>query len=72
LAGFVASLLYTNVLAVVYLPEKHNIVLRTQWSGMDIVRMLTLIVCMVLVCFVVLKRQIRNSDILQAIKMGED
>jgi len=27
---------------------------------------------MVLVCFVVLKRQIRNSDILQAIKMGED
>lgn len=72
LAGFVASLLYTNVLAVVYLPEKHNIVLRTEWSGIDIVRMLTLIVCMVLVCFVVLKRQIRNSDILQAIKMGED
>ena len=72
LVGLVASLLYTKILAVVYLPEKHNILLQTQWSGIDIMRMLALIVCMVVVCFLVLKRQIRNSDILQAIKMGED
>lgn len=72
LAGLAASLLYTNLLAIVYLPEKHNIALQTQLNRMDILRMLILIVCMVGVCFVVLKRQIRNSDILQAIKMGED
>ena len=72
LIGFVASLLYTNLLAVVYLPEKHNIALQTMWSHLDIVRMLAIVVGMVVVCLVVLRRQIRKSDILQAIKMGED
>ncbi len=70
--GFVASLLYTNLLAIVYLPEKHNITLQTVWSFLDIIRMLAIIIGIVCVCLVVLKRQIRKSDILQAIKMGED
>ena len=72
LIGFVASLLYTNLLAVVYLPENHNIALQTMWSVFDITRMLVIIVAMVVICLVVLRRQIRKSDILQAIKMGED
>lgn len=72
IAGLIASLLYTKLLAIVYLPEKHNISLKTYIDGMDMGRLFILVVCMIGICFVVIKRQIRNSDILQAIKMGED
>lgn len=71
-AGVSASLLYTRLLAIVYLPEKHNISLRTYINAMDMSRLFLLVACMIIVCFFVIKRQIRNSDILQAIKMGED
>ena len=72
LSGMLASLLHIDVLAIVYLPQKHNIALRTVIDSTNLLRFMLLLVVMVIVCLLVMRCQIRKLNMVQAIKMGED
>ena len=68
-AGILASLLHTRLLALVYLPGNHNIPLNIYMDGAD---MMLLVLGMIGICLAILRRQMKGSDMLQAIKLGED
>lgn len=72
ITGILTSLLHTKLLALVYLPRNHNIPLTTYMDGVDMARLMLLVLCMIGICLVVLRRQIKSSNMLQAIKLGED
>ena len=72
ITGIITSLLHTKLLALVYLPRNHNIPLTTYMDGVDMGRLMILVFCMIGICLVVLRRQIKSSNMLQAIKLGED
>lgn len=71
-AGILASLLHTRLLALVYLPGNHNIPLNIYMDGADMGRLMLLVLGMIGICLVILRRQMKGSDMLQAIKLGED
>ncbi len=71
-AGTLATLLFSKVFAVVYLPEKHPIKLLTYISGMDMARLGIIVGVAIIVCFVIIRGIIKKLKITEALKLGED
>lgn len=72
ITGMLASVLHIDVLSLVYLPQKHNIMLRTVIDANNLLRFMIVLLVMVGVCLIVMRKQIRRLNIVQAIKLGED
>lgn len=72
MTGLCATLLFTKIIAVVYLPKAHNIELQIFIDAIDMCRLLFIVLVMIVVCLMVLRYILKNSNITQAIKMGED
>ncbi|MCM1158160.1 MAG: hypothetical protein NC300_05625 [Bacteroidales bacterium] len=72
LTGFGTTMLFAKIVAVVYMPESHNIPLKIFIDVVDMGRLGIVILAMIVLCLMVLRYILRKSNITQAIKMGED
>lgn len=70
--GMLASILFIPLLAIVYLPKKHNISIEMHFMGTDLLQIGAVLFLAAAVCFLVLLRILKNMKIAQALKMGED
>ncbi|MDE6627075.1 MAG: FtsX-like permease family protein [Lachnospiraceae bacterium] len=70
--GLGVTLLFTEIISVVYLPQNHNVRLQIFIDAVDMCRLLFIVLVMIVVCLMVLRYILRKSNIVQAIKMGED
>lgn len=70
--GLGVTLLFTEIISVVYLPQNHNVRLQIFIDAVDMCRLLFIVLVMIVVCLMVLRYILKNSNIVQAIKMGED
>lgn len=70
--GVLASLLFVRLVAIVYLPEKHNIALEIYSNAWDMARLFIVVIIMFVVCLIVLRTILKNMKIAQALKLGED
>lgn len=70
--GILATSLFVKLVAIVYLPEHHNIALQIFSNGWDMVRLFIVIAVMFVVCLIVLRTILKNMKIAQALKLGED
>ncbi|MBR0145811.1 MAG: ABC transporter permease [Eubacterium sp.] len=71
-AGSLATLLFSKLFAVVYLPEKHAVPLSTFVSGTDLLRLAVIIGASIIICFIIIRQIIRRMKITDALKMGDD
>lgn len=72
ITGFTTTLLFVKLVAIVYLPESHNIPLNTIIDVADMCKLGIIVLLMIAICLAVLRYILKNSNITQAIKMGED
>ena len=72
ISGAIATKLFSKVFAVVYLPQKHSMPLRTIIDSIDMIRLGVIMILTVLICMIVLRSIIRKMNITQALKLGED
>ena len=70
--GALTTLLFTKLISVVYLPRKHNLPVTIFIRAQDSIKMLAIIAVAFAVCFIIMRRLIRNMNITKALKMGED
>ena len=70
--GILTNVLFSKLIMVMYLPQKHNIPMMMYIKQMDIIRLFTVLCVMIIICFVILVRQIKSLKIAQALKLGED
>lgn len=70
--GAITTLLFTKLISIVYLPRKHNLPIEIFIKPDDSIKMVIIIAAAFAVCFMVMSRTIRNMNITEALKMGED
>lgn len=70
--GAITTALFTKLISIVYLPKKHNIPIRIYVEAGDIVKITTIFVFAFLICFIIMKRNVKNMNIIKALKMGDD
>ena len=70
--GAAATVLFVKLVAVVYLPESHNIAISIAVNPYDLVKLTAVVVFMFVVCFIVIRTILKKMNITQALKLGED
>lgn len=70
--GMLTTFLFTKLISIVYLPREHNIPLSIICKAGDGVKMAVIVSMVLVICFVVIFRIIKNMNITKAIKLGED
>lgn len=70
--GAAATALFVKLVAVVYLPEAHNIAISITINPFDIMKLTIVVVAMFIICFIVLRTILKKMNITQALKLGED
>jgi Predicted permease. len=71
-AGTIATILFSKLFAVVYLPEKHAVKLLTYVSGADMIRLCIIMMIAIVACFMIIRGIIKKLKIAEALKLGED
>lgn len=71
-AGTLSTVLFVELISLVYLPQKHSIPLSVSVQTADVLRLSGALAAMVLLCFLVLRSLLKNMKIAQALKLGED
>lgn len=72
LVGFLAAYLYIPLVMIAYLPEKHALTMSVITTLGDMGQIGFVVAIMLVVCFVVLSKVVKNMKIAQALKLGED
>lgn len=72
LIGIVTSLLFVPVMEITYLPGAQIIPMKMVLNFMDIAKLGSVVLVMVLICILVLMRLVSRLKISQALKLGED
>lgn len=70
--GMLTTFLFTKLISTVYLPREHNIPLSIIFKAQDGVKMAVIVAFVLILCFIVIYRIIKNMNITKAIKLGED
>ena len=70
--GAAATALFVKLVAIVYLPESHNIAISIAVNPFDILKLTIVVVVMFIICFIVLRTILKKMNITQALKLGED
>lgn len=70
--GMLASVFFIPLLAIVYLPQKHNVSIEMYFLGTDLLQTGAVLLVAAVGCFLVILRILKNMKIAQALKMGED
>lgn len=71
-AGMLGTVLFAKLIALVYLPKKHNIGIRIFVYGGDMVKLFAVVLVVVLVCFFVIRKLLAGMKVAEALKLGED
>ena len=76
LAGFgvgtITTFLFTRLISIVYLPQKHNITIDVFIKAQDSIKMFIIVSLVFVVCFVIIRKIVRNMNIAKGLKMGAD
>lgn len=70
--GVLGTLLFVKLVALNYLPQKHNIALHIVGYGSDLCKLFAVILLVVLICFAVIRKLLAGMKIAEALKLGED
>ena len=70
--GMLTTFLFTKLISTVYLPREHNIPLTIICKAEDGMKMAVIVGFVLILCFIVIYRIIKNMNITKAIKLGED
>lgn len=70
--GALTTTLFTKLIAVVYLPKKHNIPTEIFVKPEDSIKIVVIIAIAFAACFMIMRRTVKNMNITKALKMGED
>ena len=70
--GMLTTFMFTKLISIVYLPREHDIPLSIICRASDGIKMAVIIGFVLVLCFVVIYRIIKNMNITKAIKLGED
>lgn len=70
--GMAVTMLFIQLFSVAYLPEKSNLELYIYYEASDIIKLFATIFIMIIICLFILKKQVKNQSITQALKKGED
>ncbi len=70
--GTITTALFTKLISVVYLPKKHNIPTEIFIRPEDSMKIVIIIAIAFTVCFMIMRRTVKNMNITKALKMGED
>lgn len=70
--GALGTILFAELIALVYLPQEHNIALHIVGYGSDMIKLFAVILSVVLICFIVIRRILGGMKITEALKLGED
>ena len=70
--GAAATILFVKLVAVVYLPEAHNIAISIAVDPYDLIKLTAVVIFMFIVCFIVIRTILKKMNITQALKLGED
>lgn len=71
-AGVAAAALFVRLTILVYLPQRHNVPIRTFLYGADLMKLFAAVLAAVVVCFVILRGIIGRMRIAGALRLGED
>ncbi len=72
LCGGLATLLFVKIFGVIYLPQKHNLDILIYLDVTDVGKLVVVLAVMIVVCLMILHRLVRNMNITQALKLGEE
>lgn len=70
--GALTTWLFVQLIAIIYLPKKHNIDIQISIYASDMLKLAVVILLVVLVCYMILRLLLRNMKIAQALRLGED
>lgn len=70
--GILTTVLFTRLISVVYLPRLHNIPISIIFKAQDSFKMIGIVGFVLIVCFIVIYRLIKNMNITKALKLGDD
>ncbi len=70
--GILTTHLFVPLTAIVYLPKKHNIGIRVYLYSFGATKLLIALFAVFVLCFFLLRHQVRHMKIAQAIRLGED
>lgn len=71
IVGMTATFLFIHLFGVVYLPELSNLDVYLYFEASDMIRLFVSVTVMILMCLLILRRQIKKLNITQALKLGE-
>ena len=72
LVGSITTFLFTKLISLVYLPQKHNLAIEIFIKAEDSIK-ISIIVSLVFVsCFVIIRKIVKNMNITKGLKMGAD
>ena len=70
--GAITTFLFTRLIAIVYLPRKHNLPIDIYIQIGDAVKVVAIFAAAFAICFFIMRRTVKNMSITKALKMGED
>lgn len=70
--GALTTWLFVRLMALVYLPKKHNIPIHIYIYASDLVKLAFVVFAVVLFCYLILCLLLRKMKIAQALRLGED
>ena len=70
--GTITTALFTKLIALVYLPKKHNIPTDIFIKPEDSIKIVVIIAIAFTACFMIMRKTVKNMNITKALKMGED
>ena len=72
ICGGVATLLFVKLFGIIYLPQRHNLDILIYLDMMDVGKLMLVLAVMIVICMLILHRLVRNMNITQALKLGEE
>lgn len=70
--GSVCTFIFAGFMGIVYLPEKHAVPLKICFYPGDILKITGVLIVVFILCFLIIRRILKNMKIAQALKLGED
>ena len=70
--GSITTFLFTRLISIVYLPQKHNIAIDVFVKAQDSIKMFIIVSFVFVVCFIIIRKIVRNMNITKGLKMGAD
>ena len=72
IAGVLSSKLFAKLFATFYLPQKHNIALFASSSLGDMLKLGLILLLFMVICIIWNRRIIKDLNITEALKLGDD